>query len=204
MHVAEPVRLVYHNEIPRNDHEFVGIARGELKRADDEILLLERAACAILFEFVIIASLQDCRREEKFLCELLRPLLPKVRRRDDKNAAFALRPFLGEHEAGFNGLSQSYLVGQDGGLRKRRLERKKSRLDLVGIEIDLRIQQCAGKLRGVSYRSLPGQLVSKELCVIFSRQFAASWIAISSPLSCLVKRACGCAPLPDGHSLRQV
>ena len=28
----------------------------------------------------------------------------------------------------------------------------------MGIEIDLRIQQCAGKLRGVSYRSLPGQL----------------------------------------------
>jgi hypothetical protein len=51
----------------------------------------------------------------------------------------------------------------------------------MGIEIDLRIQQSAGKLRGVSHRSLPVQLVSKELCVIFSRQFAASWIAIPPP-----------------------
>jgi hypothetical protein len=97
-------------------------ARGELKRADDKSLLLEWAASAILFQFVIIAGLQDRRREEKFLCELLRPLLPKVGRRDDKNAAFVLRPFLGEREARFNGFSQSYLVGQDGTLREWRLE----------------------------------------------------------------------------------
>ena len=60
--VAEPVGFVDHDEIPRNDHEFVGIARGELKRADDKILLLEWAASAILLQFVIVASLQDCRR----------------------------------------------------------------------------------------------------------------------------------------------
>ena len=35
---------------------------------------------------------------EKFLREFLRPLLPKVGRRHDENAAFTLRPFLGEHE----------------------------------------------------------------------------------------------------------
>jgi hypothetical protein len=62
-------------------------------------------------------------------------------------------------------------VREDCAFGERRFERKKCRLNLVGIEIDLGIQQGTSQLFGISDRMLPCELMRKELGMVFGGQF---------------------------------
>ncbi len=108
--VAQPVGLVDHYQIPRDDHQFFGMTGGELERADDKHFLFKGLARAILGHLVIIPSLQDQRRKEEFLLDLLRPLFAEIGGCDDKDAPSTLGPILSKDEPGLNGFTQTDLV----------------------------------------------------------------------------------------------
>jgi hypothetical protein len=61
------------------------------------------------------------------------PLLPQVRRRNDKNAPLSLGPFLGDDQTGFDGLAEPNFVGEQGAFRQRGFEREEGGVDLVGV-----------------------------------------------------------------------
>jgi hypothetical protein len=155
------VRLVDDNKIPRGHHQLFGMAGGELERADDKGLLLEGAARSFLGHPVVVPGLQDQRREKEFFLHLLGPLLAEVSGRDDKDAPPCFRPLLRQHQPGFDGFPKANLVGKDRSLGEGRLEGEQRRLDLVGIEIDLRVEQRASQLRGVRYGMPFAQFVSE-------------------------------------------
>ena len=52
-----------------------------------------------------------------------------------------------------------------------RLKRKKSSLDLMGVEVYLRVHQGTSELLGVSDGSPPGKLVREQLRVVLRGQF---------------------------------
>ena len=97
--VPQAVRLVDDDQIPRDDHQFVGLPRGKLIRADDERLLLEGTAHAVFLQLVVVLSFKDDGRQEELFFDFLRPLLAQVGRRDDKHAPSPFRPFLRQRRA---------------------------------------------------------------------------------------------------------
>jgi len=70
-------------------------------------------------------------------------MFPQICRQGHEELAFPLRPSLREQKACFDCLSEPDLIRQYRTTRKRISERKKRRLDLVRIEIDLRIREDA-------------------------------------------------------------
>ena len=107
---------------------------------------------ALLF---VAFGFQNQRLEAELVLQLLVPLLAQVGWRDDEDAPFALCPALGNHQARLNGLAQAHLVRQDHALRERAAEGKESRLDLVGVEVDPRIDQGGGQEVGGVPPDLP-------------------------------------------------
>lgn len=94
------------------------------------------------------------------------PLLSKVGWRDDEDPPLAFGPALRDDHARFDSLPQPDFVGQDGAFRQRRLEREQRRIHLVGIQVHLRINQCAGELLQAVRRTAFGQLVGEVFRVI--------------------------------------
>ncbi len=78
-------------------------------------------------------------RQDELLLKFIRPLLAEVSQSNNKQVAAMFSPELREDYACFNGFAKSYLVGEDCTFREWGLESKKSRVDLVWGQIDLRI-----------------------------------------------------------------
>ena len=95
----------------------------------------------------------------------LRTAAPTV----DENATPALRPFLGQHESRFNGLSQTNLIRKQRALRQRGLECEESGIDLVGIQIDLCIRERRRELLDAIGRAAARELVGEVLGVVVGK-----------------------------------
>ena len=93
------------------------------------------------------------------------PLLAKIRRHDDENPPLPFRPLLGNHESRFDGLAKADFIGQQRAFGKRRLERKKRRIDLMRIEINLGLPPPQRAFQAVGRAAL-GQLVSEIFGVV--------------------------------------
>jgi hypothetical protein len=87
---------------------------------------------------------KDRGGQAELVGQFLMPLLAQIGRRNDEDAAPALGPTLGNQQAGFDSLAQAHLVGQDRALGERVAGGKQRRVDLMGVQVDLRIQQRAG------------------------------------------------------------
>lgn len=75
--VAQPVRLVDHDEIPRHPSDLLGLVRGEVVGANDDVVVdLERVRRAGLAQPVEGRGFQHRRGHAELLVDLLRPLLP--------------------------------------------------------------------------------------------------------------------------------
>ena len=55
-------------------------------------------------------------------------------------------------KSGLDGFSEADLVGKDRALGEGRFEREKRSLDLMRIEVHLRVEQCASELLGIGGR----------------------------------------------------
>ena len=105
-------------------------------------------------------------REQELVGQFLAPLLPQVGRNDDQDATLPLRPALGDQEPGLDGLSQAHLVGQDGTTGKRVPEGEQSRLDLMGIQVDLGIRENRRQLLDAVEAPPPRQFMGDVLGVV--------------------------------------
>ena len=90
---------------------------GKLVGANDDVVLLKRAADTVFRQLVIVSSFENSGWQKELLFDFLRPLFAQICRRDDKDASLALCPFLGKHKACFNCLSEAYLIRKDRTLR---------------------------------------------------------------------------------------
>jgi hypothetical protein len=64
------------------------------------------------------------------------PLLAEVRRRDDEDPPAALRPTLGDDEAGLDRLPEADFVREKGPVAQGRANGKESCVDLVWVQVD--------------------------------------------------------------------
>ncbi len=190
IHIAQPVGLVDHREVPGRNHKLFRVTRGELERANDQRVLLERSADAVLDHLVVILGFEnECREKELFL-QLLRPLLAQVRRSNDQNSALPLGPFLGQDQASLYGLSKSDFIGEDRTFGKRGREGEERGLDLMGIEVHLSVKQRTRKLLGIRYGVPLGQFIGEKLCVVFRyHSYCLNISPIHFPLPSPVSRA---------------
>ena len=166
VNIAQPVGFVDHHEVPGQGVDVARLALREMVGADNDLGRLERAELALSDRNVVRLRLQDAARQKKLFGQLLIPLLAQVGRRDDENPPPALRSFLREHEARFDGLAQADLIRQQRTFRKRRLESEQRGVDLVRVEVYLRIHQGACELLHAVGRTAPRQLVREIFGVI--------------------------------------
>jgi len=73
-------------------------------------------------------------------------LLAEIGRRDDQDPPLSLRPLLRQDQPRLDGLSEPHLVGQQRPLREGRPEREEGGVDLVGVQIHLRIHERSRQL----------------------------------------------------------
>ena len=126
------MRFVNHHQVPRHGVHVRGLVLRELIRADHDLaVLLERSQPALPDSFVVGLGFQTGAGQEELLAELLMPLLPPVGWCDDQNPPAAFGPLLRDDQAGFDGLAEPYLVGQQHALREGRLEGEQRRFDLM-------------------------------------------------------------------------
>ena len=113
IYVPQPVGFVDDDEVPRDDHQFVSMARRELIRADDKGFLFEGTAHAVFLHLIVVTSFKNYGRQKEFFLDLLRPLFAQISRRDDKHAPPPFRPLLRNDKSGFDGFSEADFVGKD-------------------------------------------------------------------------------------------
>ena len=89
----------------------------------------------------VVLRFEDQRPKAELFEQLLRPLLTKGSRDDQKDPAFALSPPLRDHQTGLNGLSEAHLVSENRASRNRRLKREQRRIDLMRVHLDARGRQ---------------------------------------------------------------
>ena len=137
---------------------------------------LERAELALPDRSVVGLGFENPAGQEELFGQLLIPLLAQVGRRDDQNAPLALRPLLRKHQAGLDGLAQAHFVGQQRAFGKRRVEGEQGRIDLMRVQIDLRIHQRTGQLLDAIRRAAAGQLVGEVFGVVGGDHWLAGWL----------------------------
>ncbi len=144
---------------------------------------------ALLDRGVVGLGLQQAAGQKELLGQLLIPLLAQVGRRDDQDAPLALRPLLREHQARLDGFAQAHFVGQQRALRERRSESKQGSIDLMRIQIDLRVNERRSELLDAVRREAAGQLVGEVLGVVVGEAQSCSfpsWVILSEkPSNCL-------------------
>ena len=78
----------------------------------------------------------------------------------------SLGPFLRQHQPGLDGLAEADLVGQQRAFGERRAESEQRRVDLMRIQIDLRVDQRRRELLHAVGRAAARQLVGEVLGVV--------------------------------------
>ena len=164
--VSQAVRFIDHHKIPGNAMEDIGFAFRELVGTDDDFRCLKRPQISRANRGVVGFRFEDAAGEEKFLVQLLIPLLPQIGRRDDENAPPPLSPFLGEHQAGLDCFSKADLIRKQRALGERRLEREEGRVHLMRIEVHLGIEQRARELLYAVWGAAFSQFMCDVFCVV--------------------------------------
>ena len=108
------MRLVDHHQIPGKSPDLLSLALGELIGTDDDFRRLKWPKLSLFHGGVVGLGLKNAAGKKEFFGKLLKPLLAKVGRGDDKDAPPAFGPFLRKDETGFDGFAQPNLVCQQG------------------------------------------------------------------------------------------
>ena len=90
-------------------------------------------------------------------------------RADDEQAAAALGPKLAEDQAGFDGLAQADLVGQQDALAEGRFQGEQGGVNLVRVQVNGRVEQGSGEAVNIGRGPLKRQFVCEVAGVIRRR-----------------------------------
>ena len=163
VNIPQPVGLINHDQIPLRALHIRCLIPGELVGAEQNgvRLGLERPEVALPDRGVVGPGFEDLARQEELFAKLLMPLLPQVGGSDDQNAAFPLRPLLGNNQTCLNRFSQSYLIGEDRPTGQRRPKSEKRSIDLMRIEIHLSACYRPRQFFYAVRRATAGQLVGE-------------------------------------------
>ena len=144
--VAQAVGLVDDDEVPADAGDVVRLVPCELVGAEQDLVGVEGIGRPGGDGLVVGLGLQDAARQEELFLKLLVPLLAQVGRGDDQDAPLALRPALREDQTRLDGLAEPDLVGEDRPPGQGGAEREQRGLDLVRVQVHLRIDKGAGQL----------------------------------------------------------
>ncbi|MCP9451828.1 MAG: hypothetical protein NNA23_03990 [Nitrospira sp.] len=158
--------LVDDHEIPGGLAKVWFFGARKLVGTEDDGILLERVQVTGANGFVETAGLEDHRGEVKLVLKLLAPLLAQVGGKDDQEAPLPLGPLPGDQSSGLNRFTKAHFVGKGGPLREGTAEGEQRGLDLVRIEVNLRIGEYGGKLLHAIGGATPGQFVSQVFRVV--------------------------------------
>ena len=114
--VAEPVRFIDDHQIPGRLADVRLLGPRKLVGADHDAVALKRIQVSGADRLIECLGLQNGGGQEELVGKFLAPLLAQVCGADNQKAPFALSPFLGKQDAGFDRFSQPDLVGKDGPL----------------------------------------------------------------------------------------
>jgi len=105
---------------------------------NDVILDLKRAEVPLPDRCFVGLRFEKLARQKKLFGQLLIPLLAKIGGHDNQDAASPLRPLLGDHQPGFDGLAESDFIGEQRAFGQRRIEGEQGCVHLMGIQVHLR------------------------------------------------------------------
>lgn len=112
--VAQAMRFVEDDQVPVDALDIVSLGLRELVGTDDRTGgEQERVPLLLLADRVVAFGFEDQPLQAELVLQLLMPLLAQVRRNDDEHLPPPFRPALGDDQAGFDGLAQTNLVGED-------------------------------------------------------------------------------------------
>lgn len=141
VHIAQPMRLIEHDKIPQNSSDIIDLGLCKLVGTDNRELCIEGVAYPIFPELIIIFGFKNQGIKSKFILQLLMPLFTQVGRHNNDNATLAFGPMLSKDQSSFYCLSQPNLVGKNNTSRQRILAGKQRCHNLVGIKINLSIDE---------------------------------------------------------------
>jgi hypothetical protein len=140
--VAEAVGFVDDDEVPGNVAELEGFGGGELVGANEDFAGLvkgvDEATLAEGWRF------EDFGGEAEFIEEFLLPLLAEGGGKNEKDAAAALGPALGDDEGGLDGFAEADFVSKDDAFGEGGADGEEGGVDLVGVEVDAGGGEAAG------------------------------------------------------------
>ena len=110
------MRFVNDYQVPWHRLNFLGLAAGELVGGDKHAGRIKRVAGTIFDGLLEGFSLQYRSSNAELVSQFLMPLLAQIGRSDHENTTLALRPTLGNEQAGLNGFAEANLIGKDGPL----------------------------------------------------------------------------------------
>ena len=165
--VAQAVRFVHHHQMPADCLDVFRFGFGKLVGTDNRHILAERVA-AFFFQGVIAFGFQNHALQAEFFLQFLMPLFAQVGGGDNQNMALALRPALQNHQTGLNGFTQADLIRQNHAVRQRILAGKQGGIDLMRIQIHLRIDQRARQRIHAAALCLTGEQPSVVLGLVRS------------------------------------
>lgn len=153
--VAQTMRFIKDDQVPLNLFDVFGLGLGELVGADYRARgHQERVLPLLLADGVVTLGFEDQPLQAELVLQFLMPLLAQVGRDDDENPAPSLRPALRDHQARLDGLAEADFVGKDDAPRKWVAAGEEGGIDLMRVEIDLRIdQRRCQRLHGVARRA---------------------------------------------------
>jgi len=163
IHIPQPVCFINDHKVPVRGTDIRCFTARELVRANDDVLDVEGLGVALLDRSIIGLGFEDAARQEELFLQFLVPLLTEIGRRDGQEMAFALCPSLGKDEPRFDRLPQSHFIRKNGTFGKRRLERKQRSVDLMRVQVNLRVHERTCELldtvRGTALRQLVGEIL---------------------------------------------
>lgn len=173
--VAQAMRFVENDQVPRDFLDVVGLGLGELVGADDraggehERVPLRLLAAVSFLQRVVALGFEDQPLQTELVLQFLMPLLAQVGGDDDENPAPPFGPALRNDQARLDGLAEAHLVGKDDAARKWVAAGEEGSIDLMRVEIDLGIDQRRGqRLHGVACRAAGEQ--PRDVLALMRRQ----------------------------------
>jgi len=142
--VAQFVGFVNHDQVPGDGPQQGAVAAGEVDGGDHHQGLVKGIGLALALNLAHGAGVDDAVGEMKFFLEFHAPLHPQSGRADDQQPAAALGPVLAKDQPRLDGLAQPDLVSEDHAPGKRGAEGEEGGLELMGIEIDVGVEEGVG------------------------------------------------------------
>src|SRR5260370_21163994 len=112
-------------------------------RANTNLLWVKWIEIPLLDDLIERSTIENHGGQEKFVGEFLIPLLAECGGNNDQKFAFLFCPLLRKENPSLNRFPETDFVGQNRSFRQRRSKRKKCRVDLMRIKVNLRVcQRC--------------------------------------------------------------